>query len=66
MVEYVEIDIVGVMSETSMAWKVKLGEPDNPFDKTPSEWLPKSQCDMADDKKSVSVPEWLAIEKGLV
>ena len=29
-------------------------------------WLPKSQCQWDEDEQTMSVPEWLALEKGLI
>lgn len=29
-------------------------------------WLPKSLCEFDDDEGTVKMPEWLAVEKGLV
>lgn len=29
-------------------------------------WLPKSQCEWDENEGTILVPEWLAIEKGLV
>lgn len=31
-----------------------------------AQWLPKSQCEWDDHDKEMQLPEWLAIEKGLV
>jgi hypothetical protein len=29
-------------------------------------WLPKSQCQWDKDDKTMAMPEWLAMEKGLI
>jgi hypothetical protein len=36
------------------------------FDGTKKVWLPKSQCEWDVDSKEMTVPEWLAMEKGLI
>ena len=54
-------DIVDIAGE-------KRGETDKAirwFDGMRSEWLPKSQCQENDDG-TLSMPEWLAIDKGFV
>ena len=48
--------------ETEEAWLIDFGEND-------PTWLPKSQCEIEEENDgtvTVTLPEWLAIEKGLV
>lgn len=53
------IDLTGVvMMETDKAWRVDFGE-------LAPVWLPKSQVEF-DGDKTFSMPEWLAMEKGLI
>jgi len=47
-----------LIKETEIAWLVKIDKEEI--------WFPKSQCELDEDDKKVEVPEWLAIEKGLV
>lgn len=61
--EMVEIDHVEQKFETAKAYGVTEGELDDD-DKEVIIWLPKSYVDK--DGKTFLVPEWLAIEKGLV
>lgn len=61
----VELELLWV-AETTMSWGVTEDEPDDPVI-----WLPKSQCEMGKHTElgqtaTFEVPEWLAIEKGLV
>lgn len=53
---------IKILKETDLAWLLLLDDSDflNPV----KEWFPKSQCEL--DDEFISVPEWLAIEKGLV
>jgi hypothetical protein len=55
----VEIGFDEIVLETDKAWLVKV-------DKDENVWLPKSQCELDEDAKTVMVAEWLAIDKGLV
>lgn len=53
------VDITGeVRSETERAWRF--------FDGTKTEWVPKSQCEWDADNKTMTMPEWLAMEKGFI
>ncbi len=53
------IDIAGQLTaETPNAYRFCDG------DKT--EWLPKSQCQWDEDDKTMTMPEWLALEKGFI
>jgi len=57
--EMVTITVDDLIHETDAAWL---------FDVAGSEvWLPKSNCEYTPGRiKTVEVPEWLAIDKGLV
>jgi len=61
----VELDL-RIMAETANAYLVTEDEKNKEY------WLPKSQIDISDDEPEVGkiysflIPEWLAIEKGLV
>lgn len=56
--EPVEIEDGVVIHETDDAYKFVSGEN--------TVWLPKSRCTWNPDNRTMTVPEWLAIEKGLV
>lgn len=56
--DLIEIDET-VRVETNNAYGV-----DDPNDCANLIWLPKSQCEF--DGEKITLPEWLAIEKGLV
>jgi hypothetical protein len=43
--------------QTAKAWLLDIGGKDY--------WLAKSLCDLNEDDKIVTMPEWLAVEKGL-
>lgn len=54
----VELSYESLEHETGAAWLLVIeGE---------KVWLPKSRCSIDEDAKVVVVPEWLAVEKGLV
>lgn len=53
---------IKLLKETPDAWLLLLDDSD--FLNYVKEWFPKSQCELCED--IVLVPEWLAIEKGLV
>ena len=54
----VEVDFDRIVGETDLAFLVEIdGE---------EYWLPKSQCEIDEGGKTVSMPEWLAEEKGLI
>lgn len=44
--------------ETSSAWLLSIDNEEI--------WLPKSQCEIDRQDETIYVPEWLAIEEGLV
>jgi hypothetical protein len=48
-----------LLGETEKAYKFDVGN-DEPV------WLPKSQCEWDVDSKYVTLPIWLATDKGLV
>lgn len=53
------VDIAGeIVGETPQAYRFNDG--------TLSVWLPKSQCEWDGDDKTMAMPEWLAMEKGLI
>ncbi len=52
-------DIAGeVQGETEKAYRF--------YDGSITVWLPKSQCEWDDRDKIMTMPEWLAKEKGLI
>lgn len=56
--DLVDITDIEFKFETAAAWKV--------VDSKGREiWLPKSQCERNEDG-SIAMPEWLALEKGLI
>ena len=56
------IPIEEVVRETEKAYLVKLKE----GNRASEHWFPKSQCNLAADKKSIEVPGWLLDSKGIV
>ena len=48
-----------VLHETELAYRFTDGSGD-------PVWLPKSQCEWDEDEEIMDMPEWLAIEKGLI
>ena len=36
------------------------------FDGATTVWLPKSQCEWDEQTSMLTIPEWLALEKGLI
>ncbi len=36
------------------------------FDGTREAWLPKASCEWDEKDKTMQMPEWLALEKGLI
>lgn len=53
------VDISGeVEGETKLAYRFNDG--------TQVVWLPKSQCEWDQGAKEMTMPEWLAVDKGLV
>ena len=56
--DLVDVDAI-LVHETENALLVDIGEPENV-------WLPKSSCIYYQEQEIVTVPERLAIEKGMV
>jgi hypothetical protein len=53
------VDIAGELrAETERAYRF--------FDGSVTEWLPKSQCEWDAADKTMSMPSWLALEKGFL
>lgn len=53
------VDIAGELRrETDKAYLI--------FDGTKEVWLPKSQVEYDADDKTFAMPEWLALDKGLI
>ena len=52
------------MRETPDAYLCAIGDGFDPGDK--EFWLPKSHTDMGEDQTFALIPEWLALEKGLI
>ena len=62
--DLVDID-VEVITQTASAYLVWDGREDNNGEKIKS-WLPKSQVEYDAETESMAMPEWLAVEKGMV
>lgn len=56
--ETVDIDFDELVHDTDMAWLISID--------SEKVWLPKSECELDEHDQVAQVPEWLAIEKGLV
>jgi hypothetical protein len=55
----VVVEVAGeIHVETEMAYLF--------FDGTKEVWIPKSQCSWDDDDKTMTMMEWMAIDKGLI
>lgn len=53
------VDIAGeILFETELAYRFDAG------DRT--EWIPKSQCQWDQDEQVMTMPEWIAKEKGFI
>ena len=53
------VDIEGeIQGETERAWRF--------YDGKETVWLPKSLCEWDEDTKSMTIPIWIAREKGLI
>jgi hypothetical protein len=59
-----EIPYIRIVKETGLAWLVLFND-DNPICPQ-QEWLPKSQCEIDEDEETISIPEWLCLEKDLI
>lgn len=55
-----------ILRETEKAYLIRLEERDETNFFPREEWFPKSQVTIDEDEEEVLVPQWLAIEKGLV
>jgi len=55
--ELADIDATLIM-ETEKAYKFDVGNDEHV-------WLPKSQCEWDPDNKQVTIPMWLAVDKGI-
>lgn len=60
----VEVEFDRVVRETESAYLCAIGEGFDPGDR--EFWLPKKYTDMGADQTFAMIPEWLALEKGLV
>jgi len=56
--EIIDIEDGRVMAETEKAWRFAHGDD--------LVWLPKSQCEWDPDSKTMTMPTWLANERGLI
>lgn len=54
----VDFEGVVVLEERETSWKMRIVGSNH--------WMPKSQCKYDETEKTLTVPEWLAIERGLV
>jgi len=54
---YSILNFLDILSTTDKAWLLK-------FDNNKNVWLPKSQCNIDIDKHQITLPSWLAREKG--
>lgn len=53
------VDIAGeIQGETEKAFRF--------YDGKEIVWIPKSQCEWDEESKIMTMPEWLALEKGLI
>lgn len=48
-----------IIAQTEKAYKIDVGRDE-------AVWIPKSQCQWDKDAKQMTMPVWLAIDKGLV
>ena len=52
-------DIEGeIKGETERAWRF--------YDGKTTDWVPKSLCQWNEESKTMTMPEWIALEKGFV
>lgn len=53
------VDISGqIRAETERAWRF--------YDGARTEWVPKSQCEWDNESQTMTMPQWLALEKGFI
>jgi hypothetical protein len=57
MTDRIDVPYDAVVHETESAWLLTVEDEDI--------WFPKSQCSIGTENEEISVPTWLAIEKGL-
>lgn len=61
--ELAEIE-VEIVAETTKAWKVRTDSDHEAV------WIPRSQCEVEKDEVSgiatITLPEWIAIDRGLI
>lgn len=55
----VEVFVERLIRDTPDSWLILTADDEEV-------WLPKSQVELDDDESVVMVPEWLAIDRGLV
>jgi hypothetical protein len=61
------IEITGeVLHETEDAYLFTDGTKEKDGKNTVNVWLPKSQCEWDKGDKTMQLPEWLALDKGLI
>lgn len=53
-----EFEYTAIINETEKAWQLKI--------EGYKLWLPKSQCKLIQETKSILIPEWLASQNNLV
>lgn len=56
--EIVEIPYDEIVHETTMAWLITIDGDEV--------WIPMSICKLNEQNREIEMPEWLAIEKGLI
>lgn len=57
-------DLVDIAGELVKPFETELAY--HFFDGSQTVWLPKSQCEWDADDKTMAMPEWLALDKGLI
>lgn len=63
--DLVDVDAVELRRETEKAYGLSQGEIDPKTNKEILIWVPKSQVEKNDDG-TFTMPEWLALDKGLI
>jgi len=53
----IDIHYDELLHETYNAWLLEIWDEEI--------WFPKSQCDLDEENKTITIPEWLAEKKGL-
>jgi len=59
-----EISFEQILVDGDLAWLLLLDGSD-PWNQK-KEWFPKSKCEIDEANYTIQVPEWLALEKGLI